>query len=280
MGETCVPNQPQRVVTIFYGILDNALSLGVKPIASSVLDTRNQFPAYLKNQVDGIAPVGSQNAPNLEKILMLKPDLILVWENIQAIYPLLAQISHTAIVPWRGTAAWREHFEFIAKALGKEEEAQQLWKHYYQSIDELKTALGDQYRDKEISVVAATSQWGFFIQARNSFAGSILNDLGLKRPKVQDVDTTSGYVTFTSEEELEMLDGDIIFVMADTEEDRRAFEKIQQKPLGKKLKAIRQGNVYFVDGLTWLGPSLPVADMVIDDLEKYLVNTPAGGSGE
>ena len=59
----------------------------------------------------------------------MKPALILVWQNIQAIYPLLSQISPTAIIPWRGRAAWREHFQFVAKALGKEKQAQQAWKH-------------------------------------------------------------------------------------------------------------------------------------------------------
>lgn len=112
--------------------------------------------------------------------------------------------------------------------------------------------MGARYQNKEISVFAPTSQWGFFIDAKNSFSGFILNDLGLKRPKLQDVNTSSGYITFTSKEQLEMIDGDIMFVTVDREEDRKAFEKIIQKPLGKKLKAVRQGHVYFVNGLPWL----------------------------
>ena len=274
MGETCIPQNPKRVVTIFHGILGNALSLGVKPIASSVLDMQNPFPAYLKNQVDGIEQLGYQYEPNLERILKLKPDLILVWENIQAIYPLLAKISPTAVVPWRGSVAWREHIEFVAKALGKEKEVQQGWKHYYQRVNELKVALGTQYQDKEISVFSPTSQWGFFVDAKNSFSGSILNDLGLKRPKLQDVNISSGYITFTSEEELEIINGDIMFVTVDREEDRKAFEKIIQKPLGKKLKAVQQGHVYYVNGLPWLSSNFLAADVVLDDIEKYLVNTP------
>ncbi|MFQ4144489.1 iron-siderophore ABC transporter substrate-binding protein [Chlorogloeopsis sp. ULAP02] len=274
MGETCVPKNPERVATIFHGTLGNTLALGVKPIASSVVDMQNPFPAYLKDKVKGIEILGSQNEPNLEKILMFKPDLILVWQNIQAIYPLLSQISPTAIVPWRGPAAWREHFEFVTKALRKEAEAQQAWKHYYQRIDELKLALGSRYQNKEISVVVPSIHWGFFIQAKNSFAGSILNDLKLPRPKLQDVNTSSGYVTFTSEEELGMIDGDIIFVLTSKNDEREAFEKILQKPLGKRLKAVQRGHIYFVDTLAWIGSNLLAADVVIDDLFKYLINAP------
>jgi iron complex transport system substrate-binding protein len=274
MGETCVPQNPQRVVTIFHGTLGNALSFGVKPIASSILDIQYPFPAYLKNQVDGIEKVGSQNAPSLERILMLKPDLILVWQNIKAIYPLLAKISPTVIVPWRGSSAWREHLEFIAKTLGKEQESQQAWKQYYQRVDQLKLALNNRYQDKEISVVSPSSSFGFFIQAKNSFAGSILNDIGLHRPKLQDIDTSSGYITFSSEEKLEMIDGDILFMLALTDKDKQFSEEILNRPLGRRLKAIKQKHVYFVDGLTWNGSNLLAANAILDDLEKYLVNIP------
>jgi iron complex transport system substrate-binding protein len=273
-GETCVPKNPERVATIFHVTLGNALSLGTKPIASSVIDMDNPFPAYLQNKVEGIKLLGSQNEPNLERMLMLKPDLILVWQNIQAIYPLLSQISPTAIVPWNGPAAWREQVEFVGRALGKEEEAQQAWKHYYQRIDKLKVALGNRYQDKEISVVVPSIHWGYFIQAKNSFVGSILDDLGLKRPKLQSVNTASGYIIFNSEEELEMIDGDIIFILTSKDEEREAVEKTLHKPLGKKLKAVQQGRIYFVDNLTWAGSNLLAADFVIDDLFKYLVNTP------
>lgn len=276
MGETCVPKNPQRVATVFHVTLGNALVLGVKPIASSVIDDiQNPFPEYLQNQVGEIKLLGSQNEPNLERILMVKPDLILAWQNIQTIYPLLAKISPTVIVPWHGSSAWREQFEVVAKALGKEEEAQRAWKHYYQRIEELKLALGSRYEDKEISIVTPYMPWGYFLDAKNSFVGSILNDLGLKRPKSQDVNTSNGSILFKSEEQLEMIDGDIMFVATHQKEGREAFEKVIQKPLGKKLKAVQQGHIYFVDSpYTWNGSNLLAADAVIDDLYKYLVNTP------
>jgi iron complex transport system substrate-binding protein len=275
MGETCVPNNPQRVATIFHGTLGNALSLNVKPIASSILNAEMPFPPYLKNKVEAIESIGSQNEPNLERLVMLKPDLILVWQNIQQIYPLLSQISPTVVVPWRGPSAWREHFDFVAKVLDKEAEAKQLWQNYYQRIDKLKVALGDRYQDKEISVVAPTIDWGYFILAKNSCAGSILNDAGLKRPETQNFDTNSGYITFNSEEELGLIDGDVLFIPVFNGKDKEAVRQALETPLWKKLKAVQQGRVYVVDELMiWNGCTLLAADAVIDDLYKYLVNTP------
>ncbi|MBF2058140.1 MAG: iron-siderophore ABC transporter substrate-binding protein [Cyanobacterium sp. T60_A2020_053] len=274
MGETCVPKNPQRVATVFHGTLGNALVLGVKPIASSVDDIQNPFPEYLQNQVGGIQPLGSQNEPNLERILMVKPDLILAWQNIQTIYPLLAEISPTVIVPWHGSSGWREQFEVVAKALGKEEEAEQAWKHYHQRVNELKVALGDQYKNKTVSVVFPYLPSGFFLNASNSFIGSILEDVGLERPESQNIGTPTGSIFINSLENLEMIDGDILFVATLKEGEDESFEEILDSPLARNLKAVKSRQVYYVNTLTWIGSNLLAADAVIDDLYKYLVNTP------
>lgn len=272
MGETCVPNNPQRMVTIFHATLGNVLRLGMKPVGASVLNPEVPSPKYLNKEVGGIEWVGSQVEPNLEKILMLKPDLIMVFENIKAIYPLLSKIAPTVVTPWRGPSAWRDQIEFVAKALGKEQETEQAWSAYYQRVNALKAALGDRYQNQTISVISPSIHWGFFIQAKNSFAGSILQDLGLQRPKSHDVDTPSGYVMFSSHENLDLIDGDILFVMIqEDEEGKKAFEALLQTPLGKHLKAVQQGHIYFVDSLAWLGSNFLAADIVLNDLEKYLV---------
>ncbi|MGG6268934.1 ABC transporter substrate-binding protein [Leptolyngbya sp. AN03gr2] len=169
--------------------------------------------------------------------------------------------------------------DFVAKALGTEEKAKQLWKQYYQRVDQLKAALGDRYQDKEISIFGFSSQWGFWIMVKNSFCGSIVHDVGLKRPQAQNVETESGYVNFTSAEQLDMIDGDIIFVLASSEEDKKAFEKSITEPLSKKLKAVQQRRIFFIDdALAWNGATFIATDVVLDDLEKYLVNTPKGQS--
>ncbi|WP_256875118.1 iron-siderophore ABC transporter substrate-binding protein [Nostoc sp. C052] len=273
MGETCVPKNPKRLVTISQVTLGSTLVLDIKPIGSTSDGWQDNLPDYLKNKTEGIQKIGTQYEPNLERILRLKPDLILGWENVKAIYPRLSQISPTALVKWKGSLSWREHFNFVAEALGKKEAAQQAWNNYYQRIEELKIALGNQYKDKTISVIHIYG-WDIMSTAKNSFIGSILNDVGLQRPKAQDVITPSGLTKNISEEKLEELDGDILFITTFNDSDKANFEQLQQKPLWKRLKAFQQGHIYFVDGLSWVGSNLIAADAVIDDLFKYLVNTP------
>ncbi|WP_242059172.1 iron-siderophore ABC transporter substrate-binding protein [Nostoc foliaceum] len=269
MGDTCVPNNPQHLITISRFTLANALVLGIKPIAST---SDYEYPSYLRNKIEGIDEIGEMYEPDLEKILLLKPDLILGWEIARKIYPLLSQIIPTALGKWEGgTRSWREHFNFVAEALGKQEAAQQAWNRYYQRIQKLKIAVSDQYKDKEISIIGVYGGMRIYSDTQDSFAGSILNDIGLHRVR------NSNSPLPISEEKLEEVDGDIIFVMIfqeKGEESRKAFEKLQQKPLWQTLRAVEKGQVYLVDREAWIGSNLIAADAVIDDLYKYLVNTP------
>ncbi|MDM9382616.1 iron-siderophore ABC transporter substrate-binding protein [Chlorogloeopsis sp. ULAP01] len=277
MGKTCVPKSPERLVTIFHVTLGNALVLGIKPIGSATglnSSQKEDFATYLKDKIVGIKQLGSQYEPNIEMLLLVKPDLILGWEIVQRTYPIISQISPTVLGKWQGEPLWREYFHFVAEVLGKEEAEQQAWNHYYRRIKELKIALNNQYTSKTISVISVYSGSPINIITKNSFVGSILNDIGLPRPKTQSVVVPGGSYVI-SEENLKDADGDILFILfTGNNNDRKAIEELQQKPLWKTLKAVQQGQVYSVDELTWVGSNLLAADAVIDDLYKYLVKNP------
>jgi iron complex transport system substrate-binding protein len=273
MGETCIPKNPKRLVTTYHTTLANALLLGIKPIASATSGDvlEKDIPPYLKRRMAGIKQLGLQYQPNLERVLLAKPDLILGPETLRGTYSITSQISPTVVINWQGESSWREYFHFQAEVLGKEEAEQQAWNQYYQRISELKTALNNQYENKTVSVIYAWRGSPMIsVNTKNSFVGSILEDIGLKRPISQNIVVPSGSYQVT-EENLEDINGDVIFVLSD---DKKTIEAFLAKPLWKKLKAVQQGHVYFVGDWTWIGSNLIAADAVIDDLYKYLVNTP------
>ncbi|MBW4672193.1 MAG: iron-siderophore ABC transporter substrate-binding protein [Cyanomargarita calcarea GSE-NOS-MK-12-04C] len=275
MGETCVPQNPQRIITLHPATLGNLLALGVKPIGTINEYQKSEFPKYLENKIDGVESVGDVTQPNLEKILQLKPDLIINLSDDKSIYPLLSKIAPTVQTGWEGPRQWKEHFSFVAKVLGREDAYQQAWNYYYQRIQQLKAALGNRYQNQKFSYVylQASNHPIFISELKNIFAGSILNDAGLQRTKVQDVLIPNGYL-FIPEEELSKIDGDIIFIGFYGDDDEKFFKKLQQKPLWKTLKAVQENHVYLVNLSTWRESNLLAANAVIDDLYKYLVNTP------
>jgi hypothetical protein len=171
-------------------------------------------------------------------------------------------------------ANWKQYTQFLATALGKKDKVQQLLAKYDRRIEELKIALGDRYSNQTISVAQVNDEYGTEAYTVNSFPGSILSDLGLQRPQSQAISKPGGTIEAISEERLELIDGDLLFMLTFSDRDRQTLENLLQKPLWKKLKAVQNGQVYSVDGWTWVVANPLAADAVINDIYKYLVNTP------
>jgi iron complex transport system substrate-binding protein len=264
------------LITLNTAALGNAIALGVTPVGSA-FDYYQPYPDYLKGKLKTVENMGDTVQPIIERITLLKPDLIMGWQDFHAsIYPQLSNLAPTVLYDWRGSShlqhSWKKYFNFMAEVLGKEEAAEKVWNQYNQRVEQLKIALSDRYSNKTISVVIFCCG-GIYLSREDSFDGSILSDLGLQRPESQKIDSPNLPV---SEERLDLADGDVMFVMAyrvgDTGEQN--FKRIQQKPLWQKLNAVQQNRVYYVDSSQWRGRNPFAADAVIDDLYKYLVNTP------
>ncbi len=268
LGETCVPNQPQRVITLSVPSLGDAIALKVKPIATIVYF--DEPPPYLAEHLDFIQILGKEEQPSLEKIVALKPDLIIgIKYATEAIYSQLAQIAPTVADDWEGYPSWRAHFDFVADVLGKTDLAQQVWSHYDQRIQSLTTALEKDQQNPEVSFVH-TCCGTIDLDLKNSFNGSILADAGLRRPSAQAVPVDGGIVKL-SEERLMDIDGDVLFVAADGTEAAQTITELKQNPLWQKLRAVQNNRVYPVNYPTWRGGNPLAADRVIDDLFTYLV---------
>ncbi len=270
MGETCVPIHPQRVVTLSSCTLGNVLALGVKPIGTTnEVYVEGNSLSSINGETEGIKLLGISQ-PNLEAILLLKPDLIIGVDWFKPIYPLLSKIAPT-VLGEIDYVSWQKHLSFVAESLGKQEVEKALWQRYYQRIEQLKQALGTRYQGKRISFVTVGRNQ-IYIDSKNSFPGSILRAALLQRPAAQNLDATYGSFPI-SLEELKKADGDILFVTTFSKTGNKFLAKKQQEPLWKTLKAVQENHVYYVDFMAWSGTNMLAIDVVIDDLFKYLVNT-------
>ncbi len=270
-GETCVPNNPERLVTLFSATAADAIALGVQPVGAT-FSMGDPPPSYLEGKLAGVESIGRTEQPNLEKIATLSPDLIIgLHYATESFYKPLSQIAPTLLHNWEGFSSWKEHFNFVAQGLGKTEAAEDIWAHYEQRIQELREALGDGYQDVEVSVVRVCCN-NLASDVKNSFSGIILDDVGFRRPPAQ-ASASGGLVIFSKELIAEKLDGDIIFAIIDDDDDsEKAFEQLKNNPLWNQLKAVQANKVYPVSYSIWRGGNPLAADAVIDDLFKYLVN--------
>jgi iron complex transport system substrate-binding protein len=272
MGETCVPINPQRVVTLSSCTLGNVLALGVKPIGTTnEVYVEGDSLTSINGKTEGIKLLGLSE-PNLEAILRLKPDLIIGVDWFKPIYPLLSKIAPT-VLGEIDYISWQKHLSFVAESLGKQEVEKALWERYYQRIEQLKLALGSRYKGKKISFITVGREQ-IYMDSKNSFPGSIISAALLQRPAAQNIDSTYGSFPI-SLEELEKADGDILFVTTFSRTGKKFLKKKQQEPLWKTLKAVQNNQVYYVDFMAWAATHMLGTDAVIDDLFKYLVNTPS-----
>ena len=96
----------------------------------------------------------------------------------------------------------------------------------------------------------------------------------LQRPSSQATPAPPYREIKFSEEKLPDAGGDVILLAAYYDSDRAYLNHIVEKPFWKQLKAVQRNRVYVVDAETWRGGNLLAAHAIIDDLYKYLVNTP------
>lgn len=275
MGETQVPTYPERVIVLDNAHLGNAIALGTIPIGAAIgLDQAylRTYQSYLNDQTVA-APilVGNSTDPNLEKILSLKPGLILGFEYHQTIYEQLSQVVPTVLHDSANiNSSWKELVKLSGEALGQAEEAEELLKDYYQRTQELRQRLEEQKNSKlSVSAVRVNRNSGIVSLLQDSFPGTIFQDVGLVRPSAQ---SKNGNLENISVELISQIDGDVLFVIAlRDEKNSDLLSQLKQNPLWSQLQAVKQKRVYQVDTDRWLGYNIISANFVLDDLFKYLL---------
>lgn len=262
MGQTCVSERPQRVVVLDTYELDAALSLGVKPVGAVEAIAGAGFPAYLARLTEGIEVVGTISAPNLEAILALSPDLILSSTGRhEEIYPQLSEIAPTVFTEALARTHWKEYLSIYAQALNREDVLANRLAEYEARIDTIRSVLP--VEEIEISVVrfvAAENR----MMPRGSFMGTVLNDIGFARPEPQQSDE---FKIVVSQEQINLLDGDVIFVSVYGDPADTEYAAFTESPLWATLGAVQSGHAYVVDDDHWfLGIGLLGANRIMDDL--------------
>lgn len=265
MGETEIKSAPRRVVVLDVGELDNVVSLGVRPVGYAASEGDAGIPDYLKKAAGNPKSVGTINSLNLEAIHALRPDLILGSKlRAEGQYKKLAEIAPT-VFSIRPGFTWKENYLLNAAALDKTEKAREELAAYEAAAKKLGADIGP---DKPTVTMLRYMPQFTRLYAKASFIGTILADVGLPRPKNQQVNDLA---TEISPERVDEADADWIFtgVYGDPKTTKR--DRAEDNPLWKKLDAVRAGQAKDVPDETWyLGLGVTAARSVLDDLRGHL----------
>jgi iron complex transport system substrate-binding protein len=266
MGSTKVPASPQRVVVLDSAELDAAVSLGVTPVGAVSSPVEGGLLDYLADRTKDVKQVGTIAEPNLEAIAALKPDLILSSKmRHEELYDELSAIAPTVFAERTGYV-WKQNLALFAEALGRADEATALLGAYEQRAAALGKSLGEP-ADVAVSVVRFMPGQNR-LYGKQSFIGTVLEDIGVGRPQAQQAEETFVEI---SPEQISKADGDVVYVTTYGPDSGTAVAKVTGGPLWQRLGAVRSGDVHTVsDDLWMLGIGVTAANKVLDDLERTL----------
>jgi iron complex transport system substrate-binding protein len=238
----------------------------VKPVGLATSEGSPRLPSYLKQDAGTPKSIGTINSLNLEAIAALKPDLILGSQlRAAGSYDELSQIAPT-VFSIRPGFPWKENYLLNAAALDRTAQA----KANLAAYDKKAKALGDKLGAHKpvVSMVRYMPDGVIRLYANDSFIGTILKDVGIPRPKNQDIEDLAAEV---SAENIDQADADWIFTGVYGDPKATDKSKAQGNPLWKNLKAVKDGHAYDVPDETWyLGLGVTAANAVLDDLQKHL----------
>lgn len=278
MGETVIPAQPKRVVALDQSFVDAVLTLETPVVGyTTYRSIDDSLPDYLgpvaAEYGKEATVVGTLEQPSLEKVMALKPDLIVSAKvRHEALYDKLSKIAPTVFSETTG-AIWKDNVRLMGQALGKEELAETRIKAYEERAGRIGTAI----KEKEgalptISVVRFAGEDTVRLYVENSYSGLVLKDVGFPRPEGQPV-VRDAIAVDISQERIAELDADRIFVATypDPASDGPK-DKFLKNPLWGKLK----GDKHEVSDLTWMSAvGIQGAHAMLDDLAKLFEVDPA-----
>lgn len=278
MGETKIPSQPKRVVALDQSFVDAVLTLQTPVVGYTTYRAIDaKLPDYLGPALQTYGkeatPVGTLEEPSLEKIMALKPDLILSAKvRHEKLYDKLSKIAPTVFSESTG-AIWKDNLRLVAQALGKEDVAESALTAY----QERAARIGAAIKEKEgelptISIVRFAGEPTVRLYVENSYSGHVMKDVGFPRPQGQPT-AQDAIAVDVSQERIADLDAEHIFVS--TYQDPSAEEPKQKflaNPLWRKLK----GEQHEVSDLTWMtAVGIQGAHAMLDDIAKIFGVDPA-----
>lgn len=272
LGESCIPLQPERIIALDETSMEALLALDLKPIAATQPNIAGSIIPKLGKKAEGIVSLGKDSQPNIEKMVLLNPDLILGFSLSAEQYRLFSQIAPTITLDYIQNG-WKDAFSSIAEITGKSEQAQKLLEQYQQRVQELRTFINHKLKEKTVSVSRfyAGNKFTEF-RTKYSFSGSLLTEVGIVLPEIQNQLTTNKNqpLVSVSLERLDLINADILFIVLDPGSEP-TFQKYKNSPLWHNLKAVQNQRVYTVDSSYWIFGNILAANAILDDLFTYLV---------
>ncbi|PRX45508.1 iron complex transport system substrate-binding protein [Prauserella shujinwangii] len=251
-GSTEITEAPEKVVTLGLSDQDAVLALGIKPVG--VVDWFKERPygkwPWTKERWGDTQPeiVGERDEYNMEKVATLRPDLIIAqysgmtkeqYDTLSEIAPVVAQPKEYPDY----AAPWKVMTQRIGKALGREDEINQLIEQTDQRFAEVRQN-HPEWAEQTVVVADSFEPGVYSAFTSTDPKADFFKEMGFQlKPAIDEAAEEGANVAQLSAEQLGMLEADRLVWVTSSEE---ANERIRSEPLYQRLKVHQDGRDLFV----------------------------------
>lgn len=279
-GTTCVPSDPQRIVALdSLMALPTLVEVGAPVVgAVSVYEVGDPFTSYLDPaDVADIDVVGSLQAPNLEAIAALEPDLIIGSDLVvEPIYDQLQELAPTVVTPYSFySSTWLDDAALVADAAGRSAEFAGVVADYDAHAAEVASTLADRGAPVTLSRVDMFAGMPLYYRFGCVWFGTVMAAVDVVQPEAQNPDSCAdgdyeSVIVYPSLETLDVLDADAIVAYQQQasagDVGSNPLEALEVSPVWLALPAVKDGRVHVVGDAWGLGVSITAANQILDDL--------------
>ncbi|SFP58973.1 iron complex transport system substrate-binding protein [Salibacterium halotolerans] len=279
-GEKQLEGTPQKIVVLEWVYAENLLSLGVQPAGVADVQGYKQYVNIEPKLTDSVTDVGTRQEPSLEKIAQLEPDLIITTKSRHSsIGSELNEIAPTLVFqPYPGENGPTQYeemettFKQIAKAVGKQDKAEQVLSNLDQRYSELSTRLSEAGMDGTEILLSQTyssnetATLRFFTD--NSMVMEIMTKIGLQNAYESSKFQAYGFAEGTVED-LEPYQ-DSTFMHITQENDNVIKNQLQGNPVWENLNFVQEDRVYALPGGTWTFGGPLSAEVIAEEAVQAL----------
>lgn len=270
----CIPAAPKRIVA-----LDPALTMGIlqelgAPVVGAPLSAIQEPLVREAARRSSVSDVGHPLQPSIERIIALKPDLIVGSAEMHGrLRDSASRIAPTLLIEQMD---WKRQYRFLADITGHSEKAQAALEDYEKRVVEIRARVPA----TPVSVVRVRPG-GFhvYLDGPSAYAPyAVLREAGVKRTAYET--TSDGAVLKRPDwEEISALEGEVLLYVVvsgfDPAPDDVLAASTVANPLWKMLPAVRDGRAHRVDRATWMGfHGIASAHRVLDDVERFVLKAP------
>lgn len=265
-GDVEIPANPQRIVT--QGYLANFLVFDVKPVGAPYWEMESPYTMELS---EGITDIGQIDGGSVEKILSLKPDLIVTVGGDEKLNEQFRKIAPTLVIPYGTYHEVHDEMRAFGEILGKEKEAEEWLKEFDKKVAKAKDSIKGLIREGTTFSLMGPFGKDFYVYGDGVNRGgqAIYQQLGLTPPKLVRKDLIEPKINALSISQEKIADyaGDYIFLDISGEAE---FD--ENDPVWSTIDAVKNNKVFYLNPERFW-PYDPIAvESQVEEIAKMLKN--------